>query len=109
MSTKIKIIAGFVLMMLLAGAIAGIGYRSLEEASDGFNDFARRSKIAALFSDIVAILSDTTTSSARFMYTRDSAHVNAALKNLDRVADMLKEANEMIVNPDDRAVIAATV
>ncbi|MDR3358014.1 MAG: methyl-accepting chemotaxis protein [Desulfovibrio sp.] len=106
MTTKIKIITGFVLMMLLAGAIAGIGYRTLGEASDGFDNFARRSGVAAIFSDIVAILGDTTTHSARFMYTRDSVHIKAALKDIDKVAGMLGEADGLVANPDDRATIS---
>ncbi|MDR1659509.1 MAG: PAS domain-containing protein, partial [Desulfovibrio sp.] len=108
MTTKIKIITGFVLMILLAGAIAGIGYNSLEKTSNSFDDFSRRSKIAALFSDTVTVLNDATTHSARFMYSRDAEQIKGALKNLDMVAAMLKEAGELVVNPDDRVNILAT-
>ncbi|MDR2574805.1 MAG: HAMP domain-containing protein, partial [Desulfovibrio sp.] len=108
MTTKIKIIAGFVLMILLSGMMAGIGWRSLGNASDGFNDVARRSGVAVLFSNLVATLNDMTTCSARFMYSRDAGQVDAALKDLDKAASMLREANAQVSNPQDKAVMNET-
>ena len=52
MTTKFKIILGFTLMVLLIGAMAVLGYRGLEESSDGFVEYRRQARLNVAISDM---------------------------------------------------------
>ena len=54
MSTKWKIIMGFVLMILLMGVVAFIGYTSLTDATRTFKEFSRLAHLNVNFSDMLA-------------------------------------------------------
>jgi methyl-accepting chemotaxis protein/CHASE3 domain sensor protein len=105
MTTKIKIISGFVLMMLLAAAMAAVGWRSLGKASDVFSTIERRAGVAVDFTEMVALLNDMTTNSARFMYRREESFLDAVLGALDKVSAMLRDAGAHVADAKDTATM----
>ena len=52
MSTKWKIISGFLIMIVLAGANSVIGYTSLSDASKTFTEYSRVARINVFVTDI---------------------------------------------------------
>ena len=53
MSTKWKIISGFLIMVALMSTVAVIGYRSLSGMSDAFVDYSRQGRMNVRFSDML--------------------------------------------------------
>jgi methyl-accepting chemotaxis protein len=53
MTTKWKIVTGFVAMILALGAVAAIGYTSLTGATDAFTEYQRLAKFDVLSSDLL--------------------------------------------------------
>jgi len=53
MATKWKIISGFLIMVLLLGTVATIGYRALVSASEEFVEYRRLARLNVRFSDIL--------------------------------------------------------
>ena len=54
MSTKWKIISGFVIMILLMSTVAVIGYRGLSSATDAFTEYRRLARLNVSYSDLLA-------------------------------------------------------
>ncbi|MDR1778081.1 MAG: methyl-accepting chemotaxis protein [Desulfovibrio sp.] len=109
MTTKTKIIAGFIAMMLLIAMTAATGYVRLSGSADGFRDYARRANMLSLFWDSVSRLNTATTSSARFMYSRDAKHIDVGLAELDKVGALLQEASASLNNVQDRERLAGII
>ncbi|MDL2272474.1 methyl-accepting chemotaxis protein [Desulfovibrio sp. OttesenSCG-928-I05] len=56
MTTKYKIIAGFIVMILLQGGMAALGFFGLEKAGNGFIDYRRNARVNVTASDMEAHL-----------------------------------------------------
>ena len=54
MTTKVKIITGFVVMVLLLGGIATIGYISTNSVANGFGEYRRYAEINVGISNALA-------------------------------------------------------
>ncbi|MCL1915525.1 MAG: methyl-accepting chemotaxis protein [Desulfovibrionaceae bacterium] len=54
MSTKWKIISGFVVMILLMGTVAVIGHLGLSNATDSFTEYRRLARLNVSYSDLLA-------------------------------------------------------
>jgi methyl-accepting chemotaxis protein len=54
MTTKWKIISGFVTMLLVAGAVAAIGFFSLTSATDAFTEYRRLARLNVNMADLLA-------------------------------------------------------
>ena len=56
MTTKHKIILGFVCMIAIMTAISILGYRSLDASLDGFTEYSKSARMNVRFSDAMADL-----------------------------------------------------
>ncbi|MCL2123089.1 MAG: hypothetical protein FWH34_03260, partial [Desulfovibrionaceae bacterium] len=54
MSTKWKIILGFIVMILLAGAVAGIGYTSLSGTVNALTEYRRVARLSRSYFQLLA-------------------------------------------------------
>ena len=103
MTTKYKIIFGFVLMIAITVVFAGVGYKSLDESSDSFTEYSRLARLNVLFSDIDASRTDTALSMARFLRGFDPSHIDAARKSLDATSALIRESLKDVRKPERRA------
>ena len=96
MTTKLKIIVGFSVMIILMGVVAGIGYRGLDAASNSFDDYNRLAQADVNSSNALAELLSSSSSLRLFRLTRDTAHADEAMKNLDNMAEELNNCEPLL-------------
>ena len=83
MTTKYKIISGFLLMVLLLGGVAVLGYVDLQRSSNGFDEYRRLARFNIAISGVLTALYSTAYSSAEFSDSRRPANGEAARKALE--------------------------
>ncbi|MCC8194036.1 MAG: methyl-accepting chemotaxis protein [Deltaproteobacteria bacterium] len=88
MTTKWKIIGGFVVMILLIMGMAGLGYYDIQTASDGFVSYRRQARVNVATSDMVTNLSQSVAKTYDFISTRDPKAIEAAQKDLDEFVEV---------------------
>ncbi|MDR2893073.1 MAG: hypothetical protein LBV80_08325, partial [Deltaproteobacteria bacterium] len=95
MTTKMKIIAGFVLMIALVGAVAIIGYLSLNSATDAFNEYRRLARLNVRTSDIVSEQRESTSQMRDFRLTMNRQLMVEARKRLDNSQALVADARTL--------------
>ena len=88
MTTKIKIIAGFVIMILLIGGMASLGYIDLQESSNNFVDYRRQARVNVASSDMGTNLAQSIAKTYDFMSNYDSKLIDGALKDIDEFVEL---------------------
>ena len=97
MTTKVKIISGFIIMILLNMGVSGLGYYDIQVASDGYNNYRRHARINVASSDILIGLSTAISKTHNFISNRTPEIINSALKDLERVVTIADTAyNEAV-------------
>ena len=91
LTTKRKIIAGFVIMVLLLGAVAVIGYRSLSGASNSSADYARLAELNIHLSDILANQNAATAAMRQFLISHNPEAMTQARKFIHDNQGLAKE------------------
>ena len=94
MTTKIKIIIGFIIMILLLGGMAVLGYIGIQKSSTGFVDYRRQARVNVAASDIVASTGLAMSDAWDFMFSLDPARIDRALGYVDTYEKLAKEARE---------------
>ncbi|MDR2893744.1 MAG: methyl-accepting chemotaxis protein [Deltaproteobacteria bacterium] len=84
MTTKLKIIIGFVVMVVLIGVVAAIGYISLAGATSAFNEYRRLAQLNVRTSDIVAEQRESTSQRRLFRLNVDPKIMAAARERLSQ-------------------------
>ena len=82
MTTKCKIIAGFIFMIVLIGAMAAIGYLDIQSSSNGFSEYRRNARVNVGVSDMQSALARSVALSSDFMRSHDSAQMENATKEM---------------------------
>ncbi len=86
MTTKRKIILGFVLVILVLAAVAALGYRSLQGASDNFVAFSRQAHVNIDVSDMSTSLTRAIQRVYNFIRTKEPGLMDRALGDIDAFA-----------------------
>ncbi|SBV91932.1 putative Methyl-accepting chemotaxis sensory transducer [uncultured delta proteobacterium] len=89
MTTKYRIIVGFVVMMALMGVTSFFGYKGLGDASSRFNDYRRYARVNVLLGEIATDMNAAGTQAYVFLISRDEKAAKAAvefMEELDRDA-----------------------
>ena len=94
MTTKVKIIIGFIVMILLVGGIAGVGYIGVQNGTDGFGEYQRQSNINVACSDMMTGLAQATSFTYDFLSTGDEALIAEAQHGLDNFEKLAKAAHD---------------
>ena len=94
MTTKYRIILGFLLMMALLGTVATIGYRDIQETSDGFQEYQRFARFNAETSDLVAAVYKANGEIFKFLDNNEVEHTNAARASIARAGELIAEARK---------------
>ena len=92
MTTKWKIVAGFGLMIVLIGLVAGIGYFSLSGATDSFTEYRRLARLNVRTSDVVAHQLGATADMRQFRISADPALITAARDQLRQNQEILADS-----------------
>ncbi|MDR0466919.1 MAG: hypothetical protein LBH94_06135, partial [Deltaproteobacteria bacterium] len=95
MTTKIKIISGFVSMMLIILIVAGLGYRTLDESVDGVEVLFRNARMDVAVTSSLASFNDATTNVNTFLTTYDPQFATTASAKL---ADVLQSLDAAIAD-----------
>ncbi|MCC8194940.1 MAG: methyl-accepting chemotaxis protein, partial [Deltaproteobacteria bacterium] len=106
MTTKFKIICGFVIMMVLMGGIAVLGYKDLGETSDRFLTFRRHARINVYASDIMANLGSAGTQANAFILTRDPKALEACMGHMDTMDKLFADAMQESQIPENQKMMA---
>jgi len=83
MTTKFKIIGGFITMMVLLAGMAVLGYIEFQQTSDGFVEFRRYAGVNVTSSDLQADLFEATSRTYSFLDDFDEKKMEAALGHAD--------------------------
>ncbi|MDR1490151.1 MAG: methyl-accepting chemotaxis protein [Desulfovibrio sp.] len=83
MTTKIKIIAGFTIMIILLGGMAIFGYIKIRAGSETFASYRLHAQQNTLSSDLSTTISNTLWRTRRFLATFDTKDVDYSLGFVD--------------------------
>ncbi len=102
MTTKQKIIAGFVTMIVLMGVVAGIGYFSLSGATESFMEYRRLARLNVRSSDLVSHQLGATSDIRQFRITADPKMMDAAREQIKENQALLDDAKTYASLPQTR-------
>lgn len=100
MTTKYKIISGFLFMVLLLGGVAFLGYAYIQKASNAFDEYRRLARLNVSTSDLEVGMNKASYEVYRFVENRDPQFMDSARKTVDATADTMRETKEFIRKPD---------
>ncbi|MDL2316593.1 methyl-accepting chemotaxis protein [Desulfovibrio sp. OttesenSCG-928-A18] len=109
MTTKYKIISGFVIMILLTGIVAALGYVGLQRSSNGFLEYQRQARVNVLASDMVGKMNQIVSDINGFTTSEDPKLIQAAIKELGEIEEMGKEAQQFMRIPENRKLIESMI
>ncbi|MDR2726987.1 MAG: hypothetical protein LBC10_03230, partial [Deltaproteobacteria bacterium] len=96
MTTKWKMITGFVAMILLAGIIAAIGYVSIHNATDAFTEYHRVARLNTRYAELVANQHASTAAVRRFRITTAPEYMDEARSFIKRNQAIAAEAKVFV-------------
>ncbi|MDR0826613.1 MAG: methyl-accepting chemotaxis protein [Desulfovibrio sp.] len=83
MTTKLKIIVSFGIMIALLCGLSAFGYISLQNAADGLVSYRRQARLNTATSDMDVLIGKVTASLLRFIENPDPKHIDVAFSSLD--------------------------
>ena len=106
MTTKNKIIGGFLLTTLLLVGIAVLGYRSIQATTEGFTEYRRLARFNLATSDMETQLTRAAYNAFRFLDTRDPEMIKQAGDAVTAAEGKIAESGEFVRQEDRIAVLA---
>ncbi|MDL2267306.1 methyl-accepting chemotaxis protein [Desulfovibrio sp. OttesenSCG-928-G15] len=100
MTTKFKIILGFVIMILLLAAMAGYGYFQLGKSDVGFTDYRQNARVNVACSDLVSNLNAATAKTYEAVISKDAATSEAGLAMMDAFIALAKTGENEAIMPE---------
>ena len=82
MTTKFKIILGFVIMILLLGGMAALGFYAIQQASDGYVSYRRQARVNVAVSDMGISLSKSMAKTYDFISSLDEKAMDEGGKEI---------------------------
>ena len=107
-TTKVKIIIGFVIMIVLVGAMALLGYRDIQKSSNGFNEYRVNARVNVGVSDMQSTLARSVALSFDFMRNRDTVQMDSAAKEMaefERLCDTVMAETQIQARKEFLAAI----
>ena len=102
MTTKYKIISGFLFLMALLAGMAVFGYSRLNIASNGFNEFRGEARTTVNANAADALMREAKDRMTNFVLTLEPATADAARKALEESGKYITKAIEVEESADDR-------
>jgi methyl-accepting chemotaxis protein len=91
MTTKIKIILGFTLMIALLGVVALIGYNGLHSSGTVFTNYARLTSFNAGARSVVGLVNDADGAMMRYLANHNEKHLTNARNILTNTVELVKD------------------
>ena len=101
MTTKYKIICGFVIMVVLQASIAALAYFDIEKASAGFAEYRRLARFNVNASDLKASLNLAVAKTYAFMDSSDKEILAEGVQQCAVFSDLLADTEQWVVNRED--------
>lgn len=105
MTTKIKIIAGFTIMVLLLAVVGWMGYSDIQATSKNFKEYQRLANFNVLLSDMEADTHEAVSSTYQFLNTLNADHLNDAKASIKTFEGRMKTAHELVLQLDRIAAL----
>ena len=106
MTTKYKVLAGFLLMNCLLITVAALGFLKLHQASKGFAAYRTEARTATAANGADARSRAMQDQLSRFRLDIDQAHITEALGFADRaLTKYLEQARSLAHNPNDQVLL----
>ncbi|MDL2316028.1 methyl-accepting chemotaxis protein [Desulfovibrio sp. OttesenSCG-928-A18] len=99
MTTKIKIISGFVVMSLLLAGVAVLGYRATENSAAQFDEYERLAKFSINLSDLESAMFQASTELYSFVSTKEQEHMKLSLEAVEVALEKLRQAQSLAIDP----------
>ena len=107
MTTKYKIISGFILMIALIGGVATLGYKDLGETSVRFLDYRRHARVNVLTSDALSEMGQAGTQMNAFLLTRNEEAYKKADSHMLELDKLLEAASNETGIEERKAKLAS--
>ena len=101
MTTKHKIILGFVIMVALQATIAALAYRDIQNASDNFTEYRRLARFNVNTSDLKAALNMAVAKTYIFVDSSIPEAIDEAMQQSGAFSDLLADTEQWIKKPED--------
>ena len=108
MTTKLRIIGGFSVMVLLIAMVAVLGYRGLDTASGAFGEYRRLARFNVISSEMVAGMNKAAANILSYNRPEDAEKLKLARESLREVVAQSQEAGEYTVLAERRSLLAET-
>ncbi len=105
MTTKFKIITGFLLMIVLLGGVAILGYTASGRFSEGFTEYDRLAKFNVNISDLQSEINAAGYNLVQFMISRRAEDMNQARAALERGNGKIKQAMTQVRRQDSKNLL----
>ncbi len=112
MTTKYKVIAGFLIMILLLTGVAALSFLRLGQSSAGFEEYGRLARFNLATSDLETNLYDAAYYVYKFLDDRNPEDLKTAASMLEKTKGNIAAGEEVVVREDRRQAlkkIAASV
>ena len=91
MTTKWKIITGFVVMVIIVGTVVFIGYSGIGKSSAGFIEYRRLARLNVAFSDMESAANSANGNLQKFVNTHDPSYIIESKRDVARFIKLLDE------------------
>ena len=106
MTTKYKIISGFVLMVLLLVGVAVLGYTSIQKSSDMFVEYNRLARFNVGSSEMQAAMNDASAYTYAYLYQRNEEDLLTGVAAVDNFLRFSKEIEAEISREENKRVVS---
>ena len=107
MTTKYKIISGFVLMILLLAGVGVLGFTSVEKSSDMFVEYRRLARFNVGVSDMQASINEAATYTYSYLYLRDENEMKTATAAVDRFVNLSQGIEAEVTREESKRALDA--
>ena len=107
MTTKYKIIGGFIFMIVLVGGVAALSYHELDRSIRSFGEFRRNAHVNTLSSTIAAKLLTSTSQTYSFLQNPAKEKIDTALKAVDELVALSKQGEALTRVPARKTAFQA--
>ena len=105
MTTKYKVIAGFLIMILLLAGVAALSFFKLGQSSDGFEEYRRLARLNLATSDLETNLYDSAYYVYKFLDHRNREDLRTAASILETAKANIAAGEEVVVKDDRKQAL----
>ena len=104
MTTKLRIVAGFVVMVILLGVVVFLGYSGINASSDGFSEYRRLARMNIAMSDMETALRGASSELYQFVTSKNAADAEEIGTHLEKAVEQLAVIAEFGVQDSTQAM-----